>query len=134
MASVCVKKKVTFCEDIKDNTVITKEITFLDNLKKYNNNDKPYYVNKLDQLTFKLCSACRPDEFEEYHMKHDTPGYQYRTVLDCVCGREATLDNILFGCSHCTCVDEVTRNKLYISEMNKVRTKLRNEFIVNMQI
>ena len=145
MASKSQKKKITFFHDIlKEDEkivnsynkrgyyyeVIVKEPTFWDKIKKYNNDDKPYYINKLDQLTYKLCPACKPDEFEEYHMKHDTPGYQFRCVLDCICGREATLDNILHGCSHCTCIDESTRNKLYISEIKKINTKLKNDQLI----
>ena len=78
---------------------------------------------------FKLCPACNPYAFEDYHIKHNTPRYQERCVLDCICGREASLDNILYGCTHCTCVDEVTRNKLYISEKNKINKKLKKDFI-----
>ena len=141
MASKSQKKKITFFHNIlKEDEkivnsynkrgyyyeVIVKEPTFWDKIKKYNNN-KPYYINKLDQLTYKLCPACKPDDFEDYLMKHETPGYQERCVLDCICGREATLDNILHGCTHCTCIDESTRNKLYISKENK----LKKDFLLN---
>ena len=103
-----------------------KKVTFGNEKKSY---DQPYYVNMIDQLVYSLCPSCRPDEFELYHIKHDTPRYQLRCVLDCVCGREATLDNILYGCSHCTCIDNVTQNELYIAEKNKISIKLKKDYI-----
>jgi len=105
------------------------EPTFFDDLATNNNKNKPYFINKIDQIKYNLCPSCKPDEFEDYHIEHNTPNYMDRSVMDCACGRQATLVNVLSHCTHCTCIDPFSRELLLVIETNKIKKKLKKDQI-----
>jgi len=121
-------KKGYYIEVIENNNKKQKiEPTFFDNLATNNNKSKPYFINNMDQFEYNLCPSCRPDEFEDYHILHNTPTYMDRCVMDCVCGRQATLVNALSHCTHCTCMNPFSRELLLAIETNKIKRKLKKD-------